>query len=324
MAANYIQSIGQNIEKELISDSALSYLERIAAHLPQALSFIELECRLTENDPLVDLILRISSSHEERDFLSGDRKDPLLSEAFATSKEWRLLRKLAKRWRDPFHFLDQWIPAIYLEFDGDHAFETVPIPSVFTTLDSPQVRLPVENPYLKMPEFASTCEMAQILLGDQFTDSLKTQTLHCFESLCESSRMFYSGVMLGRGQKGLRLSAFLPQSQIIPYLERLGWDFSFKEVKNILEKVAEFLPPDVQIDFDINDKILPRFALHLVIEDIEPRKAFLRRLVDLGICSPTKAALLGHDTPHRKHVSFKLTCIAGTPQIITKAYFAVI
>jgi len=314
-----IEILGRKIEKEFVDSGALLRLEKIAAPLPKTHALVEIECRLDENDSEVDLILEINPQTDDRGILSGSLDNDKIKEAVAVSKEWRQIQNYARIWENPYGPLDQWVDSLYFEFDANQPFETIPVPNVFTMLNAPYHRLPIDDPELKLPDFVAVRESAKLFLGNSFSSDLENQILNCFESLFDGGRVMYTAFMVARGHEEVRFSVTALKKEVLPYLRRIGWDHSLQEIEETLDRYNSFLPDPVQFDFDIGKGVLPRFGLYFPLRNEVPRKTFLQRLVEEQKCSQVKADLLACDTSYRELNCFKLTCVPSS-QTSAKGY----
>lgn len=284
--ADTLRVLGPALPPSLISPENLANMSAIVRHLPGAITtFFGFECRLGDDAPWADILLRVVADEAGVATLAGDGDATSLSATIQDNAIWRRLGDFCRRWAEPTSPLHEKVTNIWLEFDvGQHPPE-VPLPSCFF---GPQ-------PIRAGDSGQWVTEMAlPLLLGDSLPAPLEHQLLECIAGLPGETYVFQIGAMLARKTEALRLCVQdLAPEQMPAYLADLGWPGPTGELEALISNL-DHLVDQIALDLDAGQSILPKIGLECYFEGrkqpkYEPRwYEFLDYLGQLGVCCPAK------------------------------------
>ena len=112
----------------------------------------------------------------------------------------------------------------------------------------------------ELPRLVETAAEVLGVVADVAPDSDVLRAIReCKEKLGRFGHVLHLGALLGRTPSSTRISVFLPISEAVPYLERVGWSGDPSDVARTLRRVEPLLR-DVQLDFDVDPIDGPRAA----------------------------------------------------------------
>jgi len=261
-------------------DRALAMAE-LVPDLGHAVGF---ECRLAAGADVVDLGLRLRRPA----VAAGSRVAPRAVPEATVPIAWQRLGELCRRWGDPDTDLYGWVRLVFLEFDADTNVGSVPVPSVFLTLDWPAD--PDGDRGVSEP-FAAARSGLAVLRGGSLPAAVHDRLERCFRALPPGGRVVHIGAMLGRAADWVRLSIAMPRTVLVTYLASIGFPGSI----DAIETAVHHLTPAavrVQIECDVRETVAARLGLVLADGSGRAPSALLDRLVADGLCAPPKRAAL--------------------------------
>ncbi|MDB4949481.1 MAG: hypothetical protein JWM27_2130 [Gemmatimonadetes bacterium] len=299
--ADTLAALSAAIPPELVDARALRTVLATAAHLPAALtSWLYLETRLDRDGGPVDGIYGVEGA--ARDILAGTNPAIRLPEALLGREEWLHVQALAGRWADPASPLHRAIERVWLEYDAPGEGVTVfgaPVPVVFVDFAAAAYA-----PERSVDERTVTTSTALApLFGGGLPSPLAAGLRRCMDALPPRAAVPYAGVLLSRGGDAVRLCVRGLRPGAVPgFLARAGWTGDGAELADRLAWLAEMRdqaatahPANVHLDVSA-DGVLPAVGLEYTFErpgqarGVLRETAFLDRLVDAGLCTPTKHA----------------------------------
>lgn len=296
--AEYLDAaVAPYVPHDLISPEALSGIREIGSLLPGALTdFFGFECPLGVPEPRADFLVCSRASQGGREVLTGLRPGRDLPAFLESHPVWRRIRAFAREWSDPRSPLFDAVHNIWLEFDVDGSAPSTPVPSVFVgseTLKAPEEQ--PANPDLMPSHCAWLIGLAlPLLLIQEVGSAPRRQVARCLNLLPSGAYVFQVGLMLSRISRITRLCVRgISASQIIEYLERLGWQGSIPELEMLVNALAP-LVQRIDLDLDVTDRVLPKVGLECYpIMTMPAIQRFLDFLVSSGLATAEKAQGLG-------------------------------
>lgn len=281
-----IRAVEPFFPKKLFDRDARRALRRIARRMPPVMTAFGFECRLRKGEPTVDLGFPVEPNGGREQLAHGKLRRGLREDA-----AWQRVRALCIRWAETDSLLHTWVPFLCFEFDAVSAMQKAPQPSLFVTLDSPLVRA-ADEPPAAAPEMGATREALPLLTGGPVPRELVAQIVGCFAALPAQARLLHVGIMLGRGFPGVRLSVASPREDVVPYLEKCGWNGSTSEIDEVLHRYV-LAGGLVQFDFDIAAGVVrPKLGIGLTPRDSAAWAVLEERLVADELCSRRKRKAL--------------------------------
>jgi hypothetical protein len=285
----------------LIGEREAVAIAAIARAIPDLGDVFGFECRLRGEQAAVDLGICVRRRRSGTAFAVGR---PLQSRDDA----WARLGEFLAAWSDQGSTLDAWIPFVFLEFDAAVHHPTLPIPSVFVSLDEP-----LAEPSEARARGLSVVSEALHILHGRALDPLVGQTLGaCFHHLPPAGRVVHVGAMLGREPATVRLSVAIPRDEVHAYFSSLGWLAPVGVVERVL---AIYAPEgfDVHLEFDVAGTLGPTLGVVLAPGNPTGWDQLLGALVTHELCAPAKRdALLAWPGEIA-------STIAGAPYLVRRA-----
>ncbi|WP_017718223.1 hypothetical protein [Kamptonema formosum] len=273
--------------QHLIAPAAVLELKKLAANLAPILRG-GFECRLAANTPQVDLQQCVVPDESELTLLREHIAAVTGAGGVSPHPGWSQLQDFLAQWCEPLSPLHNSIPEIWLEFDINSPSVILPVPAIFFGL--PQDVSPAVEPY---PIAAKALDL---LLGELGWCAWRDNLYRCFAACPDGVFVSHIGVMLSRKAPALRVNVkrLLPDS-LVPYLQQIGWEGETDEVGSLMEQLLAFADR-ITVCLDVGERIYPQIGLECILlkqPQSEPRwTAFLKYLVDGGLCAPAKAEAL--------------------------------
>jgi len=286
--------------RALVSPKALAAVGAVARQLPAALTdWIYLECRLSAEDPQVDMIVKVDEAG--RAIIAGENAALRLAHPLEQHPVWRRIQALCREWGDSRSGLSGAIDHLWLEFDID--------------LRAPRADVSPPGVYVCFgeappPDFspAAWCDRALAVLPfllDRAPSRPEREALtRCIMGLGDGAYAPYIGVMYGRPTPAVRLcvTRLAPQA-MAAYLRAVGWSGDPTALEGALRIAASHrrgcaTPDATMLHLDVSDCVGPTIGVEYTFER-QPQLSghvaetdFLAFLSAAGLCTPRKAAAL--------------------------------
>ncbi|MEL6928505.1 MAG: hypothetical protein AAFO95_07715 [Cyanobacteria bacterium J06600_6] len=288
--STYLNTIEAELKPDIIKPQNWQNIQAIANIFPQLItSFFGFEYRLGDTNAYSDFLLCIDGEEAGKKIL-GDRQNGMqLPDHLIEQPEWQQLFNFAQLWCADNSLLGDLVSNMWLEFDIEPTPTDTPIPSVFFGLQPPEITDAKHD----ASNFAWIADTAlPLLLNRPVAARVKEKIELCFASLPVSAHVFQVGLMLSRQTDAVRLCIRnLQPSEIIPWLEQLGWQGDSRNLALVLRKLAPFVDR-IDLDLDVGEDIYPKIGLECYLAmqpTLEPKWAcFLEYLVGLGLCTAEK------------------------------------
>lgn len=280
----------------LVSADALAGVRREATLWPLA-SHLGFECRLNSDARAVDFGLCTESSLRERarlvrSLLEGERLGAV--PGGAPERLRRLLSRLAGA--DPSLTRD--VRNICFEVDLDAGRLQPPPPGLFVGLWHPGTEHLEDAPAAPSQD---PLPIIRAVAGALFAGGLDQRTdrrvAGVAASLGGGAFIANFGLLPGRGEGVIRLNVCGMSSlaEFRGWLRERGWRGSDKLLGRAFD-LFEDLDPEVYLNLDVSDEILPRIGLEIFFQQ-QPKRShglqtFLERLRERGLCSPQEREAL--------------------------------
>ena len=274
---NHLLAIEEYLPTTLVSSSALSSIRKIACELPPV-KMAGFECGLEEIAADADFLVCVDRA---LDTLTGRNESVTLNDSVITSLPLQRLRTFCRA-RSESALLQQ-IRNIWLEFDRSCHGVPTSRPSVFFGIDR-------TRSHQRAAEAGLT-----LLRGSPLPADLTHTLSHCFGALPTNARVFQVGMMLSRKTTPVRLCVGgLTLDQLSGYLSAIGWSGSMDDLTDVLEALSHPLQA-LAVDLDVDGDVGPRLGIECYVGgeyslvNVHPNwELFLERLVELGLCLPSK------------------------------------
>jgi Prenyltransferase and squalene oxidase repeat len=297
--ADSLELVLPALARELVDDAAIPWL-RTAARALAPIHRAGFECRLAADAPEVDLQQGIFAQDEEPAELAR-----YLATSAPHTDAWQRVSRLAKRWAAAEGLLATGLEEVWLELDAAPARRRGPlepgaasnggeepfalddfVPSVFGLIRQAGAA----------DSLAVGLAFLDALLGERAGGSQGETVCRLAAACSDGARISHIGVMLGRPVAAMRVHVSpLPLTATVPYLERAGWPGDAAAIKTLAAELLDYVDL-VVLCLDIIDGQVLRVGLEGAFtrsHGLDPRwPALLRRLGDLGLASPEKAATL--------------------------------
>jgi len=295
-----LQFIEPSVPPALVSAQAFTHIKQLAQQLPTGLSSYYLECRLTTEAEQVDFLACATTPEGGRELLAG--KNTAFPPHLLEASLWQRIHHFCRQWATPTSALHARVPLVWFEFD--HAESTpsaLPSPSFCFCLDRTYLQRGSWSQRQPSQDSGQDKNLAKNGLQLLLDQPLARQNEHvfdtCFDALPEGGRIIHISAMIARQPSVVKLYGVVPTVQLVPYLTRLGWPGSFRELAAIMADFCRTNTVDhnTYLDLSLGASISPRLGLAFAQQQIEqlPGQDFARRaLLDLcvqhGLCSPAK------------------------------------
>lgn len=291
----YFFSLVKANELFSLSDNYLNHFEDFIKNHP-ACDRLAFEFELVNEQKKVDFHINLKTLHFRKKIVKE-----LEQKAKSSDSDWDLLIQLLKKWNDENSELNQFLDAVFLEFDFTENVNELHLPAFFARL----------NPKNKTKqEIFSLCkEVIVSLKGEEFYQNVHSFLEKCIEATPQGAYLGFIGIMLSRPEKVLRLNIHkLHHDEVLPFLDSLGWKgdgerivFWLRELMNYCDKVI--------LSFDVFDgMILPKIGLEAFIEK-QPSEDYrwnqlMDKLVQHQLCTTEKREVFS--TWEKKWFPFEL------------------
>lgn len=282
--ASSLEKVDRELPVALVPAAARARLYGTATHFPAPLArWIYLECRLDADAGRTDLIVGLERAG--RAILAGE--DPATPLRATADPFWRRLRDLcrAERARRASN-----ITFLWLEFDLDSgAPARPPTPGVFLDLADAVCAHPARA--------ARVMDAALRVLGHPARHPLRLVRDRCLERLPRAATVPTFGLFPARDPDGLRICfAGVPLDTLPDHLADIGWPASTRRLRRTLAALDPTgSPPHARlIHLDLGPELHSGLGIEFAFDRTAqlrgriPERAFLDRLVRLGLCSAAK------------------------------------
>jgi hypothetical protein len=243
------------IPQNLVGDHQLDACRRIAARLPRQMTSYYLECRL-HDDPQVDFLAlttkRGTAGHSFAD--QWEKADDV------SSRNLRALRA----WAAGSEELDL-VPAVWFEYDVDDRFDReAPVASPSFGVErcyqgrfSGNACVDVEEAH----RLARSC-LAQVLTPAEFR-GMEGMLRRSVDALSGDGALIYASATLARAENVVKLYLSMPRSDVLGYLDSVGWPGDRSAVDSLLETYYPGVSTTVFLDLSITGAPLRRLGFAL-------------------------------------------------------------
>jgi len=276
-----------HLSPALVPSDGFARIREVAHLLPIfAVDFFGFECRLSEDAAATDCAINLTPDGAK--MLAGRHSVPL-PQALQQGA-WERIREFYATWADTNTTPYADAGSTWLEFDMSGS---EPAPNLLFGY-WPQ------RSELRSPEWLADTIIPR-LMGEPLAPAFRRNLLRCLAVRPPVTDDFQIGVMFSRKIQAVRLCVFdLPQAEIFPYLERIGWQGPKHELQAWMEGLRQH-SDFVGLHLDIGADVYP----HIGIEPNfvagcwsrqphkEPRwHGQFQYLLDLGLLAPAKKEAL--------------------------------
>ncbi len=278
-----IEALRPHLPPGLVSETDLGDLREFAGTLPTAFSWGALEVRPGLVGAPVDLLLCASAA---------DGDDDLLGEAlFDDPLSLGETRPFLASWCSSGDALADQVPFVWLEFDGPGRAGSLPF--LFFCLD-PWFTCTDRDQRLETDDVMALARAGLEVLPPLPCEVGALQTLRrCADALPKDGRLMHLAPVSTRGRPFLRLVAGVPTDCVGPWLDRIGWKGSPRE----LDAAVALLGPTERVlglHLDLVPGVDSELAFQVFRPLEDPHRADRRRIladrVLLGGMSESHAA----------------------------------
>lgn len=295
--ADFLAPVHPHLPEELVGSASFNNLMRWGDALSGAFAqrAFGYECRLTDEDPFVDISIQAARGTLAHELLRGSPKPGLFLDQLPKEPIWCAIQSFATIWsEDPL--FQRFIENLVFEFDTGSNQSTQP--GIFLGFDQSTSR------YEHGCFSGSDTTPIQLLeySAELFDSPLHKTTLaslnHCFNAVDNAIIFSFAGLMVSRPNSPLKICMCFNNPEEMPaYLERIG----LHETRKVM--VEQFSPwlqywDSFVLHLDFAPGLKPGVGVECMSSKsryptIEPRmRAFLNHLVSEGLCSPTKKQAL--------------------------------
>lgn len=283
-----LKFIKSDLPERLIDENGYHRMAAVASALPERFSnFWGFECRLSEPEALSDILFEVTRDSRGHAFLAGDQPSSI-DDLCGSSAVWRNIRSFARQWGKVDHSFHSDIRNLWLEFDTAGASSSA---LSRTILFNPCVFFGPERTdgckerlYRVIPD--AVAALGREIFSMQMLDSF-------IESLPEGANLFQVGLMLARGEDGLRLCVEkIPPCKLPSWLTSLGWEGAGAGLGSLIEAL---IPIVKKISIGINltgqgpcSKIGLECYMEWLNDDSSQWEPVLKYAQDLGLSLPQK------------------------------------
>jgi hypothetical protein len=257
---------------------------------------------LTPEAQQVDFLTCIAACDNGRAALVEQKDNDAFFPLITGEPVWDQARSFFAQWADPSSSLYDGVPLIWFEFDHvEAALPPVPLPSFSFCVDPLYAERRSWEQYIRARDPHYRQHLAEDGLPLFLGQSLSCRTLDvlraCFTELPVGGRLIHLSAMVARQPAVVKLYGSVPRTQLLPYLERIGWSGSVTELTDILVTFCteDTVDDTMYIDLSIDDAVLPRLGIAFAQQQIpnlshkDPtRRALLEHCVHAGLCSSEK------------------------------------
>lgn len=291
--AAYLDVIWPDIPPALINSEAMAAITEAARLLPGSLAFqtFGFECNLSRPEATGDFLLLVQNRAGRRELASGILAD------LQDDPVWKRTQIFLEAWGDPRCALSSTIDHVWLEFDVSTAADWSPLPSVFHGYrmadadDAGIMAPPIDR------QIEATCQAFELLADRPVAPAVVEQLRACFEFLPSGGAVFQLGAMIARDTRAFRVCVRFPdQSQLLPYLDRVGWDGERDRLRDLLRRLEGKIDK-LALDMDVTESVQPKIGLECYLSRDDRSQAqrwlpFLDLLVNGDIALEPKCRTL--------------------------------
>jgi hypothetical protein len=241
-------------------------------------SLFGFECRLGEEEPAADFLVRVGAAPEEWSLLE-------LHAAGCAAETWRRIAAVLSERARPSSPFSAMLQNLWLEYDLAGSMNTASPPSVFFGT----------NRLVTKAETEWASELVARLRGEPLSAASR-QTVHELVAvLPEAAKVFQVGVMCSRPRSPLRVCVIgQGLSEVCTFLAAVRWPGEWPPVAEVLR---QFIPviDYVALDLDIFDdgRLAPRLGVELYQRtnpDLSHRMVeLINKLTDANLSIPQKS-----------------------------------
>lgn len=313
----------------------------IASRLPDAAVMHYLECRLAPGVARVDYQITSKLSAGSGPIIAGRRPSSDFPPAWLASPAWERIQAFFRTWDDEASTLRRFAPIAGLEFDLEGPEPDPPVPQVLFCID-PRMdhafHASLEPPPSDAAVRDAIVNAFSVLRGRSLARASEHALARCFDVLPTGGRIIHLAALIARPGDVIRCVALLPTETVLDYLGRIGWRGPWEAVCEATRRLGRPGASHVKIDVDIDDGVLPKFAL--AAEFTQDGASgylhalpFLDELVRMGLCcgykrdalagwpgrGPVEMAGYGWPITLERHMDFKLV-VWPDERLEAKAY----
>ncbi|MET0791074.1 MAG: hypothetical protein ABW061_06090, partial [Polyangiaceae bacterium] len=278
--------------------------------LARYLAGLELEC----DSYYVET--RLNSSPQTDLLLAFERHNPHLARVLerlrflargaapASQPAWRVAERFIERWLCPTDPLHDAVSTVWFEFDDVLRPLRSAAPSLSACL-VPAYSARFEPRAVSASAIAAALQIAQRALCGADGDAADFQRMNlAVAGLPPAGRFIHLSHMTARRSADLKLYGVVPRDELVPYLERIGFQGPLARLSELLESLAtrELCAEDLYFDLNLsNVQQAGRASLGLAFSQQQVlasaakdrgRAALLARLSNWGLCSAAQASAL--------------------------------
>lgn len=236
------------------------------------------ECRLGQEEPVADFLVRIGAEPEEWSVLERYAADK-------NSETWYRIGALLSERANPGSALSTMLRNLWLEYDLTNPINEASAPSVFFGTD----RL------TRGAEAGWALDLVEGLRGERLSSASRDTISELIAVLPRSAKMFQVGIMCSRLEAPLRVCVIGQElGEISAFLAAARWPGKCPLVEETLHGFTPMIE-NVALDLDILDdgRLSPKLGIELYQRrgtDINHRMiGLITRLTDSDLCLPQKA-----------------------------------
>jgi len=288
-AKDYLRFIEPYIPEALISRLNFTEIKNLASFFTGRItSFFGFETRLNKNDGRADYLLAISSRKGEREALLSLLKKNDLSTQFLQKIEWQRIKTFIEQWSEDTSILSRKVIGLWLEFDTAYNQSAAPVPGLFV-----QIKPISKDENGNIEDFSwITKELLPILTGGNLTSKTEDMIKKSFTQLPNKSSILFVAAMISRKSSIIRTTIKMGVTQIVPYLESLGWQDEQNTLSSLLDEIKKY-STRIILHLNIGEELNPKIGLECSFSPdmyhCEKRwSAFFDYLIQKGVCLPEK------------------------------------
>lgn len=203
-------------------------------------------------------------------------------------RAWRSLQSFNDDWINPNTYFEKIVSSIWLEFDLNSSFETIPEPCIFFMLN--------KNYFLSRDDLMQFCDLSVFRfinhLNPFILQHIRSNLVLCLNSLPVGAYISSLGVMLSRSSHSVRVNIKgLGIKQIPCFLNIIGFKGNTDNLSLCISKMLGFYE-NVVLAFDLNNNVFSKIGLECYfagkLVDEKCWKAPLSLLTEIGLCMPSK------------------------------------
>jgi hypothetical protein len=255
--ADYVGAVREDVPPALIGKEGMDAIAGVARLLPGSLALqtFFLECNLSRPEAAGDFLPLVQAAAGRSELAAG------IPAVLRDIPIWVRIQAFLDAWGDMHSVLSSTIDRVWLEFDVSTAGGGPPVPSIFhgyqlaQTGDAGIIAPPIER------QIEATRLAFQILTDRPIEPAVVRQLRACYELLPSDASVFQLGAMIARETDAFRVCVgFRDRSQILPYLDRLGWRGEQDQLQNVLGQLAG-RADWLALDIDVTTSVLPKVGL---------------------------------------------------------------